>query len=229
MTQRTRSASAQSDKIVHDPVPPSPRAVTRRSTRGQRSPSLFLSQGSQGLATQKYSTALSSSQSQAHVPSTNGHKAASPIAEDDELEEQNVEEATSPVQDGERVAESDAENPANSASDGSASSSEGDDDVPLLRPVIVTRRSASADPTQAKIAVPSLGSLDTAMLRNPNARRSLPATQPTPRSKAMVEESDSDSSSSDDEPTPMARKGRYATGKAKPARKVRASGSVTGW
>jgi hypothetical protein len=154
---------------------------------------------------------------------------ASPIPEDDELDAQNVEEATSPAPDADPVEESDDDGHAHSDSDGSGSSSAGDDDVPLLRPAIVARRSASADPSQVKIAVPSLGSLDTAMLRNPNSRRSLPATQPTPRSKAMVEESESESSSSDDEPTPVARKGRYATGKARPARKMRASGSVTGW
>jgi hypothetical protein len=226
MTQRTQSTEAsQSDETAKTTVPPSPRTATRRSGRTQRSPSLFLSQGSQGLATQKYSTAFSSSQSQAPASLTNGRRAASPIPEDDELESEKRDQDSPLPEDSKHAEESDD----GAHSDSGGSSSGEDVDIPLLRPAIISRRSASADPTNAKIAVPSLGSLDTAMLRNPHARRSVPATQPTPRSKAMVEESESDSSSSDDEPTPAARKGRYATGKTKPARKLRASGSVTGW
>lgn len=176
----------------------------RRSTRTSHSP-LFMTQPSQPLATQRYTLVDSSL--------ING-KATSPI----------------PEEDGESV---DADDDDAGESNQSSSGSEDEDDtssIPLIRPIAAARRSASQG---AAISMPTLSSLDTSILRNGRSahRPSMAASQPTPNSKMLMNESESESSSSDEEEVkPAARTRRYATGRASSGRtRPKTNGVMKGW
>lgn len=181
-----------------------------------------MTQPTQAMATQRYSTNLDSSQSIDTPRKSNGTvlRATSPIAEEDEA---------SPA-----VSVNVEANGAGSGSESDRSSTSGDEDdgLPIIKPISI-RRTASQGPPA--VVMPTLSGLDKSILRNDRTRaKVMSASQPVAKSKKMVsladgsESEESDSDSSEDE-VPASRKGRYATGRVVRQRKVKTGGVPRGW
>jgi hypothetical protein len=186
----------------------------------QRSP-LFMSQGSQPLATQHYTLVDSSLPSEPlnRNSSKTELRTTSPIVEENEDNESQPEGG-----DGDDADDAESRQ----------SSSDEDNDIPLMRPIQTIRRTASQGPPA--LSMPTLSSLDTSLLRARTARvagrTGMSASQPTPKTNKMgmrVAESESEvSSSSDEDEVPPERRGRYATGR-KTKEKAKTNGVMRGW
>jgi hypothetical protein len=177
-----------------------------------------MTQPSQPLATQRY-TLVDSSQ-------TNGRHTSPILEEADEADAGSDGDKAPSVNDG-----SDRDGPSDDESRRSSSDSDdAEPAIPIVRPLNAARRAASQGPA---IRMPTLSSLDTSILRNghgrPAARRSMAASQPLPKSKALEESSESEDTSSEEE-APVGKKGRYATGRGRPVRaKAKTNGVMRGW
>ena len=182
-----------------------------------------MTQPTQAMATQRYSTKLDSSQSLDTPRKVNGDAAGarttSPIAEEDE-------DGASPAASVNDV------NGQGTGSGSDRSSSSGEDDgMPIIKPIAV-RRTASQGPPA--VVMPTLSGLDKSILRNTKPRaKAISASQPAAKSKKMVQmgagsESDESSDSSEDE-VPASRRGRYATGKGATKKKTKTGGVPRGW